>query len=101
MDCVRMGNISYRYFDNIICYKIKDVKKDMEKLKRIKKSHNPLGVPYRHQECKGMQCKDMTNTSYIWGCYCVRHDKLLQKLMSTGLPHIIIRSLMYMYKITL
>ncbi len=27
----------------------------------------------------------------------VRHDKLLQKLMSTGLPPIIIRSLMYVY----
>ncbi len=27
----------------------------------------------------------------------VRHDKLLQKLMSTGLPPIIIRSLMYIY----
>ncbi len=29
--------------------------------------------------------------------YPVRHDKLLQKLMSTGLPPIIIRSLMYIY----
>ncbi len=29
--------------------------------------------------------------------YPVRHDKLLQKIMSTGLPPIIIRSLMYIY----
>ncbi len=27
----------------------------------------------------------------------VRHDNLLQKLMSTSLPPIVIRSLMYMY----
>ncbi len=34
-----------------------------EKLYRVKKSHSPLGILIRHQECKG--CKDTTNTSYI------------------------------------
>ncbi len=45
------------------------------------------------------------NSSDVYACLLdcskafdrVRHDKLLQKLMSTGLPPIIIRSLMYMY----
>ncbi len=45
------------------------------------------------------------NCSYVYACLLVcsktfdhvRHGKLLQKLMSTGLPPIIIRSLMYMY----
>ncbi len=57
---------------------------------------------YRCKKC-GLACCMFIRLYYACLLDCskafdhVRHDMLLQKLMSTGLPPMIIRSLMYMY----